>query len=353
MPWSRTRYTNTSARTGGSFGVRSAREPDGPGVLARVDRPSKEKSVLNDKKILVTGATGEVARAIAERLAPKNEVWAAARFTSPELRQRLDRQGIRTHAWTLGDDDFRGLPDDFDHVIHAACNIFPVAHDYDASIRANAEGTGLLMHHVRRAKSFLYVSSLAAYSEIEDNSVPRKENDALGCHQRFAPSYGIGKVASEAVVRTLARILKLPSLIGRLGMNYGVGCSGAPDFYFKDMMAGKPITVPPRGRSYCALVHNSDVVEWVEPLLAAASVPATIVNWTGDDWVDEREMVEYMARIARLAPRLVEDPKAGYYGGVADPTKRRAITGPARPWKKSFLEMLRANYPDHAFVEAD
>ncbi|MFO0690271.1 MAG: SDR family oxidoreductase [Myxococcota bacterium] len=309
--------------------------------------------MLRNRKILITGATGEVARAIAESLAPNNEVWAAARFTNPTLRQRLEAQKIRTYAWTLGSDDFTGLPDDFDHVIHAACNIFPVANDYDASIRDNAEGTGLLMTHTRRAKSFLYVSSLATYSEIPDNSIPRKETDAQGCHQRFAPSYGIGKTATEAVVRTLARIYRLPTLIGRLGMNYGIGCSGAPDFYFKDMMEGKPIVVPPRGVSYCALVHNSDVVEWVEPLLAAASVPANIVNWTGDDWVDEREMVEFMARIAQLTPKLVEDPKAGYYGGVADPTKRRAITGPARPWKKSFLEMLRANYPDHAFVDVD
>lgn len=309
--------------------------------------------MLKNRKLLITGATGEVARSIAESLTPHNEVWAAARFTQPELRARLERQNIRTFPFTLGQSDFTGLPADFDHVIHAACNIFPVANDYDASIRDNAEGTGLLMQHVRRAKSFLYVSSLAVYSEIADNSIPRRESDPQGCHQRFAPSYGIGKVATEAVVRTLARLLDLPTLIGRLGMNYGIGCSGAPDFYFKDMLAGKPIVVPPRGRSWCCLVHNSDVVEWVEPLLAAASVPANIVNWAGDDQVDEREMVEYMARIARLDVELVEDPKAGYYGGVADPTKRRAITGPARPWKKSFLEMLRANYPDHTFVEVD
>lgn len=309
--------------------------------------------MLTNRKVLVTGATGEVARAIAESLAPKNEVWAAARFTNADLKRRLEKQGIQTFPWTLGDADFGGLPADFDHVIHAACNIFPVANDYDASIRANAEGTGLLMHHVRRARSFLYVSSLAAYSEIADNSVARIETDPLGCHQRFAPSYGIGKVATEAVVRTLARIHDLPTLIGRLGMNYGVGCSGAPDFYFKDMMAGKPIVVPPRGRSYCALVHNSDVIEWVEPLLAAASVPANVVNWTGDEWVDEREMCEYMARIAQLPVKFVEDEKAGYYGGVADPTKRRKITGPSRPWKRSFLEMLRANYPEHRFIEAD
>ncbi len=309
--------------------------------------------MLKGHKILITGATGEVARAIAENLAPANEIWAAARFTSAPLRTCLEDQGIRTFAWTLGEDDFTGLPSDFDHVIHSACNILPVMNDYEATIRANAEGTGLLMNHVRRAKAFLYVSSLNIYSELEDNSVPRIETDPLGCHPAYAPSYSIGKVATEAVVRTMARLLGLPTLIGRLGMNYGIGCSGAPDFYFKDMMAGKPIVVPPRGRSSCPLIHNSDVIDWVEPLFAAASVPATIVNWAGDEIVDEREMCEYMARIAQLPVQFIEDPKAGYRGGAADPTKRRAITGPARPWKKSFLTMLRANYPNHRFIEVD
>ncbi len=309
--------------------------------------------MLKNQKILVTGATGEVARAIALNLAPANEVWAAARFTSTPLRNRLEDAGIRTFAWTLGDDDFTGLPSDFDHVIHSACNILPIMHDYDETIRANAEGTGLLMNHVRRSNAFLYVSSLNIYSELDDNSVLRLETDALGCHPAYAPSYSTGKVGTESVVRTLARLLGLPTLIGRLGMNYGIGCSGAPDFYFKDMMAGKTIVVPPRGRSFCPLIHNGDVVEWVEPLLAAASVPATIVNWAGDETVDEREMCEYMARIAQLPVQFIEDPKAGYLGGAADPAKRRAITGPARPWKKSFLEMLRENYPDHRFVEVD
>lgn len=310
--------------------------------------------MLKGRKILVTGATGEVARAIAENLAAANEVWAAARFTNSALKERLESQQIRTFVWTLGEDDFEGLPDDFDHVIHSACNILPIMHDYDATIRENAEGTGLLMRHVRRARSFLYVSSLNIYSELADNSVPRVESDPLGCHPAYAPSYSTGKVATEAVVRTMARLLNLPTLIGRLGMNYGFGCSGAPDFYFQAMLTGKPIVVPPRGRSFCPLIHNSDVVDWIEPLLAAATVPATIINWAGDEIVDERDMCEYMARIARLPIEFVEDPKAGYRGGAADPTKRRAITGPARhSWKKSFLEMLRSNYPDHVFVDVD
>jgi nucleoside-diphosphate-sugar epimerase len=305
---------------------------------------------MEGRKILITGATGEVARAIAESLAPRNLVWAAARFTDPALRARLEGQGIRTFAWTLGDADFTGLPEDFDHVVHSACTIFPVKDDYDASITANAEGTGLLMAHVRKARSLLYISSLNIYSDVADNSQPRFETDPLGCHPGYAPSYSIGKVATEAVVRTLARIYGLPVTIGRLGMNYGIGCSGAPDMLFRQMLAGETIPVPPRGTSFCTLVHNQDIVDQVEPLLNAASVPATIVNWAGDEAVDEREMIDYMAAIAGLEPRFDERPEAGFYGGVGDPARRIAITGPARHgWKAGFLEMARANYPDHSF----
>lgn len=306
--------------------------------------------MINNKKILVTGATGEVARAITQALAPHNEVWAAARFSNPELKQQLQQQGVNTFTWALGSDDFRGLPDDFNHVIHAAADILSVGNDYNECIRINAEGTGLLLNHVRNAESLFYFSTMNIYSKLEDNSVIRHENDALGCHPSYAPSYSTGKIATEAVVRTLARLFELPSIICRLGMNYGVGCSGAPDFYFQDMLAGKPVVVPPRGKSFCPLIANQDIVDWVEPLLNAATVPATIVNLTGDDFVDEREMCEYMAQIAGLDVEFSEHPDAGYYGGIADTERRRAITGAARPWKESFLEMLSANYPDRQFT---
>jgi len=309
---------------------------------------------MRGRRILITGATGEVARAIAEAFAPDNEVWAAARFTDAAARARLEAQGIRTFAWTLGSGDFAGLPEDFDHVVHSACTIFPVKDDYDAAIAANAEGTGLLMGHVRRARSFLYISSLNVYSEVADNGQPRVETDPLGCHPRYAPSYSAGKVATEGVVRALCRLFALPVTIGRLGMNYGVGCSGAPDMIFQQMLAGTPIAVPPRGRSFAPLVNNADIVAQVEPLLDAARVPATIVNWTGDEAVDERDMIDHLAAIAGLAPTLEERPEAGFYGGVADPARRIAITGPARyRWKAGFLAMLRANYPERSFNSAD
>lgn len=46
--------------------------------------------MLSDRKILVTGATGQIGRPIAEKLVADNRVWCAARFSDPVLRRELE-----------------------------------------------------------------------------------------------------------------------------------------------------------------------------------------------------------------------------------------------------------------------
>jgi len=140
--------------------------------------------MIEGKKILVTGATGQVASPIVNSSLPANEVWCAARFseapkqywasTGPSdtgLRQRLEKQGAKTFQWTLGSEEFAGLPDDFDYVIHCAWNVWDVGNDFDAAITLNAEGTGLLMNHIKKAKGFLFVSSIAFFQSLVSSSV--------------------------------------------------------------------------------------------------------------------------------------------------------------------------------------
>jgi UDP-glucuronate 4-epimerase len=308
--------------------------------------------MIKGRKILVTGATGSVARGVVRSLSADNEVWAAARFTDAAARANLEREGVRTFAWTLGEDAFDGLPPVFDHVIHAAANIFDARNDYDACIRANAEGTGLLLNHLRGSGSLLFVSSMQVYREVADKSLPRTEDEPLGSHPNYSPSYGIGKVATEAVVRTLCRLYDLPTTIARLGMNFGPGCGGLPDLVFREMLAGKTLVAPPRGQAWCALVYNGDVIRQVEPLLAAASVPATIVNWTGDEGVEYRALLDYMAELADLHPVYDEREGAGPVSGCGDPARRLQITGPAQEWRSAIRETLQANFPDRVGVSA-
>jgi NAD(P)-dependent dehydrogenase (short-subunit alcohol dehydrogenase family) len=54
--------------------------------------------MLEDRKILVTGATVHIAGPIAENFANHNEVWCAARFSDPNRKKELKVQGIKPRA---------------------------------------------------------------------------------------------------------------------------------------------------------------------------------------------------------------------------------------------------------------
>src|SRR5580658_3090208 len=111
--------------------------------------------MLSDKKILITGATGQVARPVAEKLAADNEVWCASRFSNPALRDELEALGMIARPWTLGENDFSMLPTDFTHVLHSALvNV----QDHEQAIETNVVGAAMLMNHCRAAKAFVYVS---------------------------------------------------------------------------------------------------------------------------------------------------------------------------------------------------
>jgi UDP-glucuronate 4-epimerase len=310
--------------------------------------------LIENKKILVTGATGQVAGPIAADLAARNEVWCASRFSDPVAKKALESKGIKTFKWTMGSDDFRGLPDDFNYVVHAACDILEIASDYEAAIRINAEGTGLLMAHCRKAEAFLYVSSLCVYKTPPDPAHLCDELTwPLGSHPVYAPSYSTGKISTEAVVRSVARIYGIPTIIARLGMAFGTsGHGGVPTMVFKRMAAGEEIHVPSRP-FYYSMIHEDDFVANIEPFLRAATVPATIVNWVGDEIAGEREMYDYIARISGFTPKYVTDDMGGYEGGgLGDPKRRQAITGPnKRGWKAAILKTLRDNFPEHKFAD--
>ena len=52
--------------------------------------------MLTGQRVLVTGATGQVARPIAEQLNAGNEVWTAARFRDEQARAELEAAGVHT-----------------------------------------------------------------------------------------------------------------------------------------------------------------------------------------------------------------------------------------------------------------
>ncbi|MEV6809361.1 NAD(P)-dependent oxidoreductase [Streptomyces sp. NPDC051132] len=300
-------------------------------------------TALTGRKILITGATGLVARTVAETLAARNEVWCAGRFGDPALEHRLRDRSIRTWHWDMATDTLDGLPDDFTHVLHAA--VERGDGDFEETVTVNSVATGRLMTHCRTAEAFLYVSTSAVYApKAPDHR--HTESDPLAAASAWLPAYPVGKLATEGAVRALAVTLGLPTTIARLNVAYGPhGHGGLPVIHYRQMLAGQPIAVPREDQHYCSPIHTDDIARHVPRLWAAAAAPATVVNWGGDETVGVRDLMTYVSRLTGVpvafAPADVTRAVVAF-----DPTRRRDLAGDcAWPWRDGVRQVLDAHFP--------
>lgn len=302
--------------------------------------------MLKGQKILITGPAGQIAAPITRALAPDNEVWGIARFSQPESRDEVESWGVTTRKIELGTDDFGDLPTDFDAVLHLAAYIVPGG-DYDSAITVNAEGTGLLMKHCQKASRFMVMTTSSVYSPNPDGMHQYKETDPVGDGALPGmPTYGISKLMEEGVARACARLFNVPTVIARMNSAYGSN-GGLPSHHLANLLKGETIRLRSNPNGYSP-IHERDIVEQVEGVLSAASVPATIVNWCGDEAVSAQDMIAYMAELTGREPKIEYYEAPFAQPGVAcDPTKRIALTGPGKvSWKEGIREMIEARHPE-------
>lgn len=301
--------------------------------------------MLEGQRILVTGATGQVARPLAEKLNEANHVIAAARFSDPEAKQELEAQGIETAYFSMGDEDLSGLPD-VDYVFHCGANVDPKTPEI--GMVQNAEGSGFLMRRYRDAKAFLHMSSSSVYRVAPSSNDPIREDDELGGHSSYSPHYAMSKLAAEAVVRFQARNLELPTIITRLDVAYGTrGHGGVPMIIFELMKNGVTYTRAEAGDSYCSLIHEDDIASQCQSLILKADVPAPIVNLGGDEIASIEEIIAYIESLTGLSMKIETGKQASWGMKVLDNTLRKQLGGPCQvPWKDGVRQALAARHPD-------
>lgn len=302
-------------------------------------------NALVDQRILITGVSGQIAFPLASTLARNNEVWGAARFSDAGSRSRVAAAGIRTATLDLEAPDWRELPQDFDYVLHLAA-VIPPGHDYDATLRINAEGTGHLMRHFRNARACLVMSTCGVYLPPADPLHPVREGDPLGgSHQPYSPTYCVSKIAQEAVARFAASAYGLPTTIARMNVAYGAN-GGLPAMLLELILAGRPIPVFAGRPTLMSPIHDDDILSHLPGLLGAAAVPATITNWGGDETVDLREMALHLGELTGRAVQLLESPD-GIQQTLLDPGRRRELAGPCTVhWRDGLRRMVQARHPE-------
>jgi nucleoside-diphosphate-sugar epimerase len=254
--------------------------------------PEKGTGMLTGEKILVTGPAGQIAFPLSRELAKHNEVWGIARFSKGGGREQVEAAGVTTRRVDLGAADYGDLPDDFTYPWHAFLETDPLG----------------------------------------DSNLPS------------TPTYSISKISEEAVARTCARQFNLPTVIVRMNAAYGdSGSGGLLGHHFDAVQAGTPVNVRWDPNPYSP-IHERDIFDQLPALLGAASVPAAIVNWGGDQAVTAQQWCEYFGELIGKPPEIVckEVPNT-QRGVVVDNARRLAITGPCRvDWRQGMREMVEA-----------
>lgn len=285
--------------------------------------------MLKGRRILVTGVTGKAVLPIAAALARDNEVWGQARFADAASREAVTALGIRPCAADFAAGDFDQVPDNPEYVLHFAW-MRAGREALEQAIKVNVEGAGLLLHHCRKAKAALVVSSTAVYLPNPDPWHRYKEGDPVGAGATVsAVTSPVCKVGLEAMARFAACAFDLPVTIARL--NTVLGPHQA--FFGKQLKAvleGREISLPSEADTH-APIHTEDMIGQIAPLLdAAGKVPLT-VNWCGDEVAISQQTIARMSERTAKPARIAVKSGPGLAGGnISDPERRRSITGPCQ-----------------------
>jgi nucleoside-diphosphate-sugar epimerase len=302
-------------------------------------------TLLAGEKVLVTGAAGQIGLPMVGWLARDNEVWGAARFRAEGSERSVAEAGATPVRIDLASTEYCDLPTDFTYVIHLAAYIGPNP-DINRAISNNAEAVGLLMQHCRTAKGVLVMSTHSVYRPNDDPAHAYIESDALGeTNSTFAPTYAMSKIGEEAVARTCARLFSLPVTIARMNASYGPN-GGLPAYDADAVVAGQRV-IAKSDPNWYSPIHQDDINEQVGALLRAASVPATLVNWAGDEVVSVQQWCAYAGEIAGVKAEVEVGPSfGGPLGAIGDTAKRTEITGPCRMgWREGMRQTIEARHP--------
>jgi UDP-glucuronate 4-epimerase len=303
---------------------------------------------LSGEKILITGATGQVANPVAKALARDNEVWAIARFGNARARTDLEDAGVRCAVVDLAAADYAAVPNDVTIGLNFAR---ASVGEWGADLDTNVGGLASLMEFCQGAKAFLHCSSTAVYQP--NGNTPRfKEDDPLGDNHRvyesFLPdmqTYSITKIAAEGAARWGARRFGLPTTIARLNVPYG-GAFSWPAFHLDMMMRDQAVPVYVEEPSEYNPIHDDDILAMIPGMLDAASIPVTTVNWGGNDVVSIQEWCAYLGELTGIAPKFFPTDQTLASVSV-DTTRMEALVGKTKvPWRDGFRRIVEAKYPD-------
>jgi UDP-glucose 4-epimerase len=278
-------------------------------------------------RVLITGATGFIGRALLRAAPPEWDVVAVARDGRPAA-----WSGAEPAMWVQADLREAGferrLPRHVDAVAHLAQartqSAFPdnARELFDLNLLATAR---LLEYARAGADRFVLASTGTVYRQSTE---PLSEDAPIDCTSFYAAS----KRSAELIVRPYSELFSCNVL--RIFTVYG---DGQEDRLISRLVArvraGQPVTVQGRRGLLLSPVHVDDVAAALVATIGGETLggPFEITNVGGPDALGIREVTEILGRVMGREPRFesagTQEP-GGFVADIAKLTRMLPIAPP-------------------------
>jgi hypothetical protein len=112
------------------------------------------------------------------------------------------------------------------------------------------------------------------------------------------------------------------------------------------MLGGIPIPVPPGEPARYNPIHEDDIIATIPKLLEVASVPATTVNWCGDQTVSLQEWCGYLGSLVGKEPIFEASEQALRGNPTTIDRMHELIGGTAVDWREGMRRMAAKFHPE-------
>jgi nucleoside-diphosphate-sugar epimerase len=292
--------------------------------------------LIENKRILVTGVTGLIGRALAHVLAPRNHVYGAARFVDDDIAAELSAIGVEPIRVDFSErQSIATLPRDCDVVFNMAVkwgydrNASCPAAEYQTVMHVNALLAASLMRHYAGSGAKLVMGSTGGvYPEAKDRQSLHQE-DFTAC--AGGNVYSDSKIAGEQMVRWCSAEFDVPAVVLRyywpitpFAARGGGGGGGRIATIAKLMREGKPVIISEAHPWLQNLGYISDITAASVAAVHRAANPAVFYNVTGEELISSRTIAEALAAKLGVEPvyqMAAEEFPCGLY--IADVGKMK------------------------------
>ena len=287
---------------------------------------------LEEKSILITGASGLICSAVVDVLFRYNDthdkkihILAAGRELDnmkSRFGKMIERDDFTFVKYDASKTD-NCLDADTDYIIHGAGNASPdmITKEPVETMTANFCGLKCLLDHAghKGTKRLLYISSSEVYGEKDDNEPYKEEQYGYIDILKSRNSYSVAKRAAETLCVSYSDEYDVDSVVVRPGHIYGP-CASRADKRVSSLWSyaaaeGKDIIMKSKGlqiRSYCYALDCASAI--LKVLLAGEKGKAYNIS-NPNSIISIKKMAEIVAQSANvriISEKATEEEEKGF-----------------------------------------